>query len=509
MPSPIKINQQFLNYLIMNIQLIDVDKSFGDIHANDHINMVIPSGTIQGILGENGAGKTTLMKVLSGIYQLDSGRILLDEKNVTINSPSDAIRHGIGMLNQDPLDFPPLRVLDNFILGQEGGINLNTSSVRKSFKKLQNEYGFHFDPDDYVENLTVGERQQLEILRLLFLGAQVLILDEPTTGISAEQKEKIFKTLVKLSNEGKTVIFVSHKLEEVEGLCNQIVVLRQGRTVGDMKPPYITKDLVRMMFSKEIKLAERNSCKNEIPRITLNDLCLEDSRLQIKGINLQVCRGEIIGLAGMEGSGQQLLLRSLAGLTVPVCGEIIVDGNLMNRKPYRSFQKAGVYYVPAARLEEGLVPGFTLTEHVVLIEDQKGFFINKEENRLIAKKKIENFNIHGNPESHVEQLSGGNQQRVSLALLRSPQSVLLLEHPMRGLDMESATDIWSKLRDYCRKGSSIFFVSSDLEEIIRYSDRVLVFFGGKVSKALLSEEVTVEQLGQMIGGKGFDEEIIF
>lgn len=501
MPSPIKINQ---HVAIMNIQLIAIDKSFGNVHANDHINMVIPSGTIQGILGENGAGKTTLMKILSGFYQPDSGRILLDGQPVTIHSPSDAIQNGIGMLNQDPLDFPPLRVLDNFVLGQKGGINLKAGKARKSLEEIQNKFGFHFNPDNYVENLTVGERQQLEILRLLYLGAQVLILDEPTTGISAEQKEKIFKTLVKLIKEGKTVIFVSHKLEEVEGLCSQVVVLRQGKVVGEAKPPYKTKDLVRMMFGKEIKLAERYSCKNETPRIVLKDLCMEDSRLQIKDINLQVCRGEIIGLAGMEGSGQQLFLRSLAGLVVPVSGEISVDGKLMNRKSYHNFQKAGVYYVPAARLEEGLISGFSLTEHVVLVEDQRGFFIKTGAHRLAVQNKIKNFNIQGKPESQVEQLSGGNQQRLSLALLRSPQSVLLLEHPMRGLDMESVIDIWNKLRDYCRQGSSLFFASSDLEEVMRYSDRILVFFGGKVSKALVAEKMSVDQLGQMIGGKGFE-----
>jgi ABC-type uncharacterized transport system ATPase subunit len=487
----------------MKIQFEDIDISFGSVHANDHICMTIPSGTIQGILGENGAGKTTLMKILSGFYQPDGGRILLDGQPVTIHSPSDAIHYGIGMLHQDPLDFPPLRVLDNFLLGQKGGINPESGKARISLNELQKKFGFNINPDNYVENLTVGERQQLEILRLLYLGAKVLILDEPTTGISAEQKEKIFKTLVVLVKEGKTVIFVSHKLEEVEGLCNQVVVLRQGKVVGDAKPPYKTKDFVRMMFGKEIIQAKRCSCKNETPRITLNGLSLEDARLQIKNINLQVCRGEIIGLAGMEGSGQQLFLRALAGLVVPVSGEIEVDGKLMNRKSYHKFQKAGVYYVPAARLEEGLISGFSLTEHVVLVEDQKGFFIKTEKHRLAAQNKIKNFSIHGKPESLVEQLSGGNQQRVSLALLRSPQSVLLLEHPMRGLDMESAIDIWNKLREHCRQGSSLFFTSSDLEEILRYSDRILVFFGGKITKALDAEKMSVEQLGQMIGGKGF------
>jgi ABC-type uncharacterized transport system ATPase subunit len=488
----------------MDIQLIGIDKFFGNVHANENINMTIKSGAIQGILGENGAGKTTLMKILSGFYQPDKGRILLNGQPAIIHSPSDAIKYGIGMLHQDPLDFPPLKVLDNFILGQRGGVNLREEKARKNLEELQQKFGFQFNPDNYVENLTVGERQQLEILRLLFLGAQILILDEPTTGISAGQKEKIFKSLVKLAEEDKTIIFVSHKLDEVEGLCSQVMVLRQGRVAGEVKPPYSTKDLVRMMFGKEIKLAERCSLKNSSPNIVLKDLCLEDSRLQINNVNLEVEKGEIIGLAGMEGSGQQLFLRSLGGLIVPVRGEIYIDGKLMSRKSYHDFQKAGIYYVPSARLEEGLIPGFSITEHVALVEKQKGFFIKTEVNRTIAQNKINNFSIHGKPENFVEQLSGGNQQRLSLALLRSPQSVLLLEHPMRGLDMESAIEIWNKLRDYCRDGTSIFFTSSDVEEILRYSDRILVFFGGQISKPIDSEKMSVEQLGQMIGGKGFE-----
>lgn len=487
----------------MKIQFEEINKTFGSVHANDHICMTIPSGSIQGILGENGAGKSTLMKILSGFYQPDEGRILLDGREVKINSPADAIRQGIGMLHQDPLDFPSLRVMDNFLLGQAGGLLLGARQAQKQLQKLQEKLGFQIEPDAYVENLTVGERQQLEILRLLFLGAETLILDEPTTGISADQKKKIFKALKRLAAEGETIIFVSHKLEEVEELCDRVVVLRQGKVAGEAKPPYQTRELVRLMFGREVKMAERCSCKEDAIRVELTNLNMEDARLTIRDINLQICRGEIIGLAGMEGSGQQLFLRTLAGLVVPVSGELKVDGRPMSRKPFREFQKAGIYYVPAARLEEGLIAGFTFTDHVVLVEEQKGFFVEQDIHRGTAETKIKNFNIRGKPESYVEQLSGGNQQRASLALLRTPQSMLLLEHPMRGLDLESAIDIWEKLRDYCRKGSTLLFTSSDLEEILRYSDRILVFFGGKVSKPLDAHQMTVEKLGELIGGKGF------
>ena len=486
----------------MKIQFEEIDKSFGSVHANDHISMTIPPGTIQGILGENGAGKSTLMKILSGFYQPDGGRILLDGRGVKIHSPADAIRQGIGMLHQDPLDFPPLRVMDDFLLGQAGGLFLDSKQARQQLQNLQEKLGFHINTDAYVENLTVGERQQLEILRLLFLGAKVLILDEPTTGISDEQKKYIFKALRQLAAEGETIIFVSHKLEEVEEICSRVVVLRQGRVAGEMKSPYLTRQLVRLMFGREVKMAERCSCKGEAVRVELKSLSMEDARLNIRDVNLQLCFGEIIGLAGMEGSGQRLFLRTLAGLVVPVSGELKVDGKLMNRKPFRNFQNAGIYYVPAARLEEGLIAGFTLTDHVVLVEEQQGFFIKSDIHRAATASKIKSFNIRGKPESPVEKLSGGNQQRASLALLRSPQAMLLLEHPMRGLDLESAIDIWEKLRDYCRKGSTLLFTSSDLEEILRYSDRILVFFGGKVSKPLDASRMTVEKLGELIGGKG-------
>ena len=488
----------------MKIQIENIHKSFGAVHANDGIELTIPSGIIQGILGENGAGKSTLMKIISGYIQADSGRILLNGKPVSVTSTSDVIQLGIGMMHQDPMDFPPLSVLDNFLLGQGGRIFPDYRTARSNFMELREKFGFNIHPESSVENLTVGERQQLELLRLLFLGANVLILDEPTTGISAEQKEKIFAALKKLCKEDKTVLFVSHKLEEVEELCDQVAVLRQGKLVGTAKPPYKTNDLVRMMFGKEIKLAERGSCKSDNTRVRLEDLAIEDARLEIKGIHLEVCKGEVIGLAGMEGSGQQLFLRALAGLIRPVSGEIYIDGKKMTGKSYAEFQRMGVDYVPAARLEEGLIAGFSITEHVILTEQQNGFFVKKEPYQISAQEKISEFHIHGKPDTLVEELSGGNQQRTSLALLRKPHSVLLLEHPMRGLDIESTIDIWQKLKEYCKKGTSIFFTSTDLEEIMRYSDRILVFFSGRVTEPLKSDGISVELLGQMIGGKNLE-----
>ncbi len=489
----------------MNVELKDIHKTFGAVHANVGINLSIPAGTIQGILGENGAGKSTLMKILSGFIRADRGEIVLDGRPVVIHSPADAIRFGVGMLHQDPLDFPPMRVIDNFILGREGGLFPGQAEAVSAFKGLAEQFSFSLDPEAYVDSLTVGERQQLEILRLIWLGARVLIFDEPTTGISAAQKEKLFAALRLLAEQGKTVLFVSHKLEDVEGLCTSVVVLRQGILVGEARPPYSTRKLVEMMFGKAISVGERNPCGAEDVTLSLRKLSVEDYRLKVRDVSLDVHCGEVIGLAGMEGSGQGLFLRAAGGLVRTVGGRIVIDGRDLTGRSYQAFKKRGVAFLPAARLEEGLVPGLNLTEHFILAEEAKGFFINWDQGRLLAQRRIEEFNVRGTPANTVESLSGGNQQRALLALLRVPLTLLLLEHPTRGLDIESTIYIWSRLKERCQQGTAILFVSSDLEEILQYSDRVLVFFSGKVTPPLEASALTTEKLGELIGGSGWTE----
>jgi simple sugar transport system ATP-binding protein len=489
----------------MNVELRDIYKTFGSVHANVAINLKVPAGAIQGILGENGAGKSTLMKILSGFIRADKGEILLDGRPVVIHSPADAIRYGVGMLHQDPLDFPPMRVIDNFILGREGGLFHNRAVAVRNFKQLAEQFGFSLSPDSYVDTLTIGERQQLEILRLLWLGARILIFDEPTTGISAAQKEKLFAALRLLAEQGKTVLFVSHKLEDVEGLCHRVAVLRQGLLVGEVQPPYRTAKLVEMMFGKTIAVEGRAPCGAEETVLSLRKLSVEDYRLKVRDVTLEVRAGEVIGLAGMEGSGQGLFLRSVAGLVRTVEGRIVLHGKDLTGRSHHTFKRHGAAFLPAARLEEGLAAGLNLTEHFVLSERPKGFFINWEQGRLLAQGRINEFNIHGTPASPVESLSGGNQQRALLALLRVPLTLLLLEHPTRGLDIESTIYIWSKLKERCRQGTSVLFISSDLEEILQYSDRVLVFFSGKVTPPREAAALTTDMLGQLIGGKGWAE----
>lgn len=492
----------------MIVETKGISKTFGvgasAVQANVDINLSIPAGMIYGILGENGAGKSTLMKILSGFIQADSGQIILDGIPALINSPTDAINYGIGMLHQDPLDFPPLHVFDNFMLGHSGRLFPDQARVKSQLLNLEQRFGFSIDPETFVDTLTVGERQQLEIMRLLWLGVQVLILDEPTTGISAAQKEVLFATLRRLAQEGKTIIFVSHKLEDVEQLSYKIAVFRQGYFVGESDPPYKTDKLVEMMFNKMVELGARQSYLTDKVVFALSNLNTEDYRLHVNIEHLSVRAGEVIGLAGMEGSGQGLFLRTCAGLVRPVGGKLAIGEQDITGRPYRVFLNNGIAYLPAARLEEGLIPGMSLTEHFLLSEDQKRFFLDIDDGQSFAKKRIVDFNIRGTPATPVESLSGGNQQRALLALLKTSLSLLLLEHPTRGLDIESTIYIWGKLKMRCSEGTAIMFISSDLEEILQYSDRILVFFSGRVSKSIDAALTSVEQLGQLIGGKGWD-----
>jgi general nucleoside transport system ATP-binding protein len=493
----------------MKIGFNQINKHFGDVHANADITLDIQGGMIYGILGENGAGKSTLMKILSGFIQPDSGQIFLDGKAAAIETPADAIKFGIGMLHQDPLDFPPMRNIDNFVVGQGGGLILSYKDVLKAFHALQEQFGFSLDPDAYVDTLTVGERQQLEILRLLWLGARVLILDEPTTGISMQQKEKLFTALDVLSEQGKTIIFVSHKLEDVEALCDQVAILRKGYLVGQVETPYNTDQLVEMMFGKQISIKEQSSLAQEGVVFELRDLFVEKYPLTIENVNFRLRAGEVIGLAGMEGSGQDVLLRACAGLLRPVSGQVFVNGKDLTGKKYLEFKNNGVAFLPASRLEEGLVPGLTLAEHFTVVTDrQKQLFIDKAYFRNKTQAMIDDYHIIGRPSTPVESLSGGNQQRAALSLMKDSLSVILLEHPTRGLDIESAIYMWDKLKERCKRGTSIFFISADLDEVLRYSDRILVFFSGRVSKPLDSASTSLDQLGQLIGGKGWDQEIV-
>jgi general nucleoside transport system ATP-binding protein len=491
----------------LEVQVKGIRKYFGPVKANDGITLSVPAGTIQGVLGENGAGKSTLMKILSGFQPADSGEIILDGKPVTLRSPADAIRQGVGMLHQDPLDFPPMRVVDNLLIGAPGRLIPKRAEAVKAIAELAGPLGLTLDLKADVGSLTVGERQQLELLRLLWLGARVLILDEPTTGISATQREQLFGTLRRLAEQGKTVLFVSHKLEEVQELCTRVAVLRQGRLIGEALPPFRVDRLVSMMFEREVTPGERVCCATSDSLFRLTTVSAERGRIKLDPVSLDVRRGETIGLAGMEGSGQAVFLRACAGLIPTTGGRIQLQGLDLAGRNYHHFKRKGVAYVPAARLEEGLIPGLTITEHILLTRRKPGFFIDRESGRRLATERIAEYNIKGTPASPVEALSGGNQQRALLALVRPGAKVMLLEQPTRGLDIESVIYLWTKLKERCNQGGAIIFTSADLDELLRYSDRILVFFAGRVSGPFDAAATTVDQLGYLIGGRDISEAV--
>jgi ABC-type uncharacterized transport system ATPase subunit len=488
----------------VKVELRNIHKHFGLVHANDGVTLVAESGTIHGLLGENGAGKSTLMKVLSGFIEADSGEILLDGNPVRLTSPAQAVAMGVGMLHQDPLDFPALHVLDDFLLGKPGGITLGRAHARRELNEMAAQFDFSLDPDASISSLSIGERQQLEIVRLLWLGVRVLILDEPTTAISAQQRAKLFAALRKLAEQGMTVIFVSHKLEEVEDLCGKVTVLARGKVTGEAQMPCPTSKLVQMMFGQAISVGTRSAAPLGEPALRLDHITVSDWRLEVKDLSLDVQAGEVMGLAGLEGSGQRLLLQACAGLLRPTAGRVWLGGRDMTGQLYRRFLEAGVAYMPAGRLEEGLIAGMTLTEHMALAKRGREFLVNWGEAMRTTTDSIKKYNIKGQPATCVETLSGGNQQRTLLALLPPQLKLLLMEHPTRGLDIESTEYIWSLLLDRTKSGTAIVFASSDLDELLDRSDHILVFFGGRVARALDARHASVEQLGELIGGKGIE-----
>lgn len=484
----------------MSLELRDIHKHFGPVRANDGITITVETGTLHGLLGENGAGKSTLMKVLSGFHSADSGEIVLDGRQLKLASPDDAIAAGIGMLHQDPLVFLPFSVVENFVLGSPGNRRLDLRHAAAELGELCERYGFNLDPASPTRLLTVGERQQLEILRLLWLGARVLILDEPTTGISADQRAKLFVTLKALATEGTSVIFVSHKLEEVGELCERVTVMTRGRVVGEVELPVPPEQLVEMMFGKAVKVQARQGAALGAASLSLNGVQTASGLLSEEPLSLEVKAGEVIGVAGMEGSGQDAFLRICAGMRSPKKGTVHVGEIDMTGKHYRGFLDAGVKYLPAGRLEEGLIEGLTMTEHFALTTESSGFFIDWSAARRRSEEEIESFTIKGTPTSTAESLSGGNQQRLLLAMLPPQLALLIMEHPTRGLDIESADWVWEKLLARREDGTAIVFASADLDELLRYSDRILVFFSGRVIGELDASATDVDEIGLLIGG---------
>ncbi len=496
----------------MDIQIDNLTRTFGSLRANDSITVHFAAGKIHGILGENGAGKSTLMKILSGFLRRDSGEVRLDGKPVSLGSPADALNAGIGMVYQDPLDVPAFTALENFTLACPRHLVQRKTAMRQQLMQLCRQFDFAVDPDIPVSRLTMGQRQQLEIMRLLAWGVRVLILDEPTTGITAAQKAALFAALRQLASEGKTVLFVSHKLEEVDELCHTASVLRAGKVMGDglMAMPQPRDHLLTLMFGQDVHTPTLSAPEQAFysslpyPVWRLEDVTLREGRLSLAPITLDIRAGMVLGLAGLDGSGQQLLLRLLAGLKSPLSGTILLNGKDYTRESLATFQADGVQYLPADRMEDGLIGAFSLTEHIALYTPTSRLLKPRKEAQREAQQAIKEYDIRATPKTPMEDLSGGNQQRAMLSLLPPRCTGLLLEQPTRGLDVTSAVGVWSRLQARCADGMALVFTSADLDELLQYSDEVLVFFSGQVSQSLPRSSLSANRLAELIGGVGFD-----
>ena len=484
----------------MRIALRNISKHFGTIRANDGVNLTVEPGTVHGVLGENGAGKSTLMKILAGYSQKTSGKIRIDGAPAEYATPSEAAGLGIGMLYQDPLDFPFLTVLDNFILGQKTGLVGGRQEFGKKLDRLAGNLNFPLNPNALVNSLTIGERQQLEILRLFALGTKTLILDEPTTGISSLQKEILFGAVKKMTEEGKSVILVSHKLEDVITLCDSVTVLRKGKAVGKADRPFDTDGLLKIMFDALPAPPPKPAGHPGEAALVMEGVSATGGRTGLRSCDAVIRKGEVVGLAGLEGSGQGVFLRVSAGLKSPSGGALRLFDRKVNGKDHHFFKTLNVNFLPGSRLEEGLVPDLTIAEHYA-IRDRRGMFVNRKAAIRTAEENIARFTIKGTPESPAESLSGGNQQRLLLSFLPQDPALLLLENPTRGLDLESANWVWRYLLDYCKGDTSIVFSSSELDEILSVSDRILVFFEGEIVRDVRTGETDAQELGRAIAGK--------
>lgn len=448
------------------LELRNITKNFGRVQALRGVNLAAEAGSIHGIVGENGAGKSTLMQILSGFTARSGGEILCEGRQVSLRRPSDALRLGIGMLYQEPLDFPRLSVLENFMAGNA----FAPARARAALALLTASFGFTFNPDRRVETLTVGERQQLELLRLIHGGARILILDEPTTGISLRQQEQLFSALRGLKAKGATILLVSHKLDEVESLCDTVTVLRHGRVTAALRAPFARQDLLQAMFDcLPERLPPPATAPGRDPVVEFTRVVSAAGRAGLQEASLAIMAGEVVGLAGMDGSGQSVFLKIAGGLLPPDAGRVLRHGGGCR----------DTIFLPADRLAEGLLPGLSIRDHHLLAAPS-GFFLSAASGLAGSRLAIDGYGIKGQPETPVEELSGGNQQRLLLSLIPDDTRLILMENPTRGLDVQAAAWTWHQLQRRRRPDGAIIFASPDLEEIIGQATRVLVFFEGRI-----------------------------
>ncbi|MDK9708902.1 MAG: sugar ABC transporter ATP-binding protein [Desulforhopalus sp.] len=478
------------------IELTDIHKSFGKVQALHGVNMKAEAGSIHGIVGENGAGKSTLMKVLTGFITRSGGEILYNGGKARLDGPKDALRLGIGMLYQEPLDFPQLSVLDNFMAGRSV---FAPAAARAELAELADTFGFSLHPDSRVEELTIGERQQLELLRLVSLGVMTLILDEPTTGISEKQQELLFAALQRLKAKGAAILLVSHKLEEIDLLCDTVTVLRHGRVAATRQRPFDRDALLHAMFDS---LPEHHPPPEKAAG---GDAVLEftkvsggGGRSRLEEMSITICAGEVVGLAGIDGSGQTIFLKTACGLLPPESGEVRRFGAPL--RGVSSLTDRATVFLPADRLAEGLFPGMTVREHHLLAAPGRAL-ITSSTGLAGTRQAIATHSIKGQPETLVEDLSGGNQQRLLLSLIPEGVRLILMENPTRGLDVHSSAWTWSHLHRRLPADGAIVFASPDLEELMSQASRILVFYNGRIVLDTPTRDTSYHALSRAITGQ--------
>lgn len=494
--------------------MVGITKRFPGVLANDHIDFQVEKGKIHGLLGENGAGKTTLMNVLYGLYKPDDGKILLDGREVALRSPRDAINLGIGMVHQHFTLVPPFTVTENVILGLTSSKEpfLDMDKAEKKLAEVSEKYSLKVDPRAKIWQLSIGEQQRVEIIKAIYRGADILILDEPTSVLTPQEAKELFKFLRSFAKEGHAVVFISHKLNEVMAICDLVTVLRGGRVVSTKKISDVEKgDLARMMVGREVLLRLKRG-KSKVGDIVLevkNLRALNDKGLiALKGVSFFVREGEVLGMAGVAGNGQRELAGVIMGFRKAIEGKVLVGGRDVTNCPSWEVIEQGVGHIPEDRLERGLILDLSVAENAILRSDliskftEKGVFLDYQKVSKHAEDIVSKFDVRTiGTNAITKTLSGGNLQKLILAreLSREPKLLVACD-PTRGLDVGATEYIRRVLLERREKETAILLISGDLEEIFSLSDRIAVIFEGKIMGIITPEEASVEEVGLLMAG---------
>jgi simple sugar transport system ATP-binding protein len=495
------------------LELREITKVFPGVRANDRVSLKLERGEIVALLGENGAGKSTLMNVAYGLLSADGGEILIDGASVRIRSPRDAISHGVGMVHQHFMLVEPLTVTENIILGHEParfGV-LDRTKARARVVEISAQYGLKVDPDAIVGSLSVGMQQRVEILKALYQGARILILDEPTAVLSPQEVRELFAVIRTLVTAGLSVVLITHKLDEVMGAADRVVVMRDGRVVGETTPAATDQiGLARMMVGRDVVLrVEKPESKPGDTVLDVRELVVPGAHglEAVKGISFTVREGEIVGIAGVDGNGQTELVEAIVGLRRPKSGMIDLKGKDITHSATRETIHAGVSHVPEDRQRRGLVLEFDLAENLILGDHRDAPYASHgiTDARAIsetARKRITDYDVR-TPSEHVlaGALSGGNQQKLVLAreLGREP-GMLVAAQPTRGLDVGAIEFVHGRLLAERASGTAILLVSMELEEVMALSDRILVMYGGHVAAEFAAGEADEDRIGYFMTG---------